>query len=271
MKSTNPASGGLIVERRGDGRATITVNRPEVRNAFDSGLVAQLHAAVDELAEDPDVRVVVITGAGPVFSAGANVQWLRSMRAAGHEENVADASRMAAMFRALWDLPQPLIGRINGHAFGGGAGLVAVCDVAVAVEGAEFGFTEVRLGIVPAVVSPYAVRKIGLSHARALFTTGERFDAAWAERIGLVHFAVPGEQLDETVDAVVASCLAAGPRAVAVAKQLPERVLGDLDQVGAWSAEITAAVRAGEEGQEGLAAFLEHRPPPWAPDETDGA
>ena len=254
---------GVQVHTDARGVATVTLDRPEVRNAFDDRLIAALTGIVEVLRGDERVRVVVLTGAGEVFSAGADINWMRASVDRTHEENVADAGRMDRLFRALWELPKPVIGRINGHALGGGTGLTAVCDVAVAVHGARFGFTEVRLGLVPAVISPYVVRKIGRSHARALFVTGERFDTDRAARIGLVHHAVAAEELDGVVESVVEACLSAGPAAVGLSKRLPELALRELDIATADTPGFIAGARVGMEGQEGLAAFLERRRPSW--------
>lgn len=255
----------LAVAVDGHGTATVTMNRPEARNAFDDTLITELTDAARRLGSDDDIRVVVLTGAGPVFSAGADLHWMRAVKEASYEEGIAGSVRMDTMLRTLWDLPKPLVGRINGHALGGGSGLTAVCDIAVAVDSARFGFTEVLLGIAPAVISPYVVRKIGRGHARALFVNGARFDAARAERIGLVHRVVAREDLDDAVRAVVADCLRAGPRGAAVAKTLPELALDDLDTATSRTPEIIARLRASEEGQEGMGAFLDKRSPAWVP------
>ena len=247
------------------GVATITMDRPEVRNAFNDRLISEMYRAASALAEDPAVRVVVLTGGGDIFSAGADLNWMRSMKEWTFDENVADSTRMNNMFRALYDLPKPLIGRINGHALGGGTGLTAVCDIAIAVEGSLFGFTEVVLGLAPAVISPYVVRKVGRSFARAVFVTGERFDAARAMTAGLVHQVVSAETLDEAVEAAVARCLKAGPIAVAAAKRLPDLALQPLDEAAAETVQVIAGLRIGDEGQEGMAAFFDRRPPAWVP------
>ena len=232
------------VDRRGV--ATVTMDRAEVRNAFNDTLIAELTAVAADLGADPDVRVVVLTGAGSVFSAGADLNWMGSMREWTEEENVADSRRMNGMLRALWDLPKPLIGRINGHAIAGGTGLAAVCDIVVAVRGAKLGLTEVVLGLAPAVISPYVVRKIGVSHARALFVTGELFDAVHAHRVGLVHELVDDvEALDDAVAATVAKCLKAGPNAVAAAKRLPELATQPVDVATEQTPPIIAALRVG--------------------------
>ena len=243
--------------------AWLTLDRPDVSNAFNAELIAELAETATRLQARPP-RVVVLAGNGRNFSAGADLTWMRSMRDRSREDNLADARTTAAMFSMLDDLPCPVIGRVHGHALGGGVGLVAVCDVVVAEDSAVFGFSEVRLGIAPAVISPFVVRKIGQSHARALFVTGERFDAGWAQRIGLVHKVVDGEDLDSAVDAVVADVLASGPAAVTVAKSLPEIASAPLDEATETTAGIIAELRTSDEGQEGMAAFLEKRRPRWA-------
>lgn len=257
----------LRLDRDARGVVTITLDRPQVRNAFDANMIAELTEVAAALAGDDDVRVVVLAAAGErVFSAGADLNWMGSMKDWTFEENVADSRRMDAMFRALWDLPKPLIGRINGHALGGGTGLTAVCDIAIAVEEATFGFTEVLLGIVPAVISPYAVRKVGRSFARSVFVTGERFDARRALAAGLVHEVVAADGLDAAVERAVDRCLGAGPQAAGIAKSLPDLALRPLDEATARTVEVIAAQRVSDEGQEGMGAFLAKRPPAWVPD-----
>ncbi|HWH32209.1 MAG TPA: enoyl-CoA hydratase-related protein [Egibacteraceae bacterium] len=253
----------LRVARDDRGVATVTMDRAEVRNAFDPALIAELTAVAAELAADGAVRVVVLTGAGSVFSAGADLNWMKAMQAYTYEENVADSRRLDAMFRALWELPQPVVGRINGHALGGGTGLTAVCDIAIASDAATFGFTEVLLGIAPAVISPYVLRKTSLSFARSVFVTGERFSAERAREAGLVHEVVAAGALDDAVEAAVRRCLAAGPTAAAAAKRLPEIALLPLDDAAAQTVEIIAGLRVAEEGQEGMAAFFDKRKPRW--------
>ena len=255
----------IRVETDHRGVATVTMDRPEVRNAFDDTLIAELGKTASDLGQDDGVRVVVLTGAGRIFSAGADLNWMRSMKDWTFEENVADSTRMNAMFRALYDLPKPLIGRINGHALGGGTGLTAVCDIAIAVEQATFGFTEVVLGLAPAVISPYVVRKVGRSFARAAFVTGERFDARRAQAAGLVHEVTDADALDAAVAAAVDRCLLAGPAAAAAAKRLPDLALRPLDEAAAETVRVIAGLRVSEEGQEGMSAFFEKRSPSWVP------
>jgi len=254
----------LLVERDGP-LMRVVLNRPAVRNAFDDRLVGELHTWADALTRDPgDVRVVVLSGAGPTFCAGADLAWMARTAGYSHAENVRDALRMAAMFEALDRLPVPLVGRIHGAALGGGAGLVAVCDAVVAAEEAVFGFTEVKLGLIPAVISPFVVAKIGRSAARALFLSGARFGTARALAIGLVHQSVPAVELDDEVRRVVAEFLSAGPAAVAAAKQLVRQVWGvGAGDAAQLTADAIAARRASPEGQEGMVAFLEKRRPRW--------
>ena len=258
-----PHGATVTTDRRGV--ATITMDRPDVRNAFDDRLIAELTDAAQRLAADEAVRVVVLTGAGRVFSAGADLNWMGSMKDYTYEENVADAARMNAMLRAFYDLPKPLIGRVNGHALGGGSGLVATCDIAIAADHAKFGFTEVVLGLAPAVISPYVVRKVGRSFARATFVTGERFDAQRALSAGLIHQITDAEGLDQAVDQTVDRCLAAGPEAIAVAKQLPDMALQPMDTATAQTPAMIAELRVGDEAQAGMQAFFDKQPAPWAP------
>ncbi|QBI20674.1 enoyl-CoA hydratase/isomerase family protein [Egibacter rhizosphaerae] len=268
------ASGPLAVELDRRGVATLTLSRPEVRNAFDGSLVAALADSAARLTPDDGVRVAVLTGAGTAFSAGADLETMRAMRDADPGENLADARALESMLHTLDTVPVPVVGRINGPAIGGGVGLVACCDVAVAASSAVFAFSEVRLGLAPAVIAPFVVAKTGPAFARAAFVTGGRFDAARAREVGLVHEVVPDDEgadgLDERVAAVVGQCLRAGPRAVAEVKRLPERVQGPREEVRERTAALIARLRTSEEGQEGIAAFLERRAPSWVPEEEPG-
>ncbi len=242
----------------------VTLNRPEVRNAFNPTLIAELSDWARGVGGRRDLRVAVLSGAGKVFSAGADLAWMAETATYTREQNVEDARRMAAMFEALDTLPIPLVGRIHGAALGGGSGLVAVCDIVVADEQTTFGFTEVKLGILPAVISPYALAKIGRSAARDLFLTGARFSAARAREIGLVHAVTTAEELDPAVAGYVHELLTAGPEAVRAAKRMIRHVptlTGD--QVRDVTAEAIASRRVSDEGREGIRAFLEKRPPAW--------
>jgi methylglutaconyl-CoA hydratase len=242
----------------------LTLNRPEVRNAFNEKMIAELTAWAAAMNADDDVRVAVLAGEGKVFSAGADITWMANALHYTHDENVQDANAAARMFAALDTLPIPLVGRIHAAALGGGAGLAAVCDVVVADEKAVFGFSEVKLGILPAVISPYALAKIGRSAARELFLTGMRFGAARAREIRLVHAVVPAAELDTIVELYVNEFLSAAPDAISTAKALIPRVWGRaaFDAAG-LTAEAIAARRVSAEGQEGLRAFLEKRKASW--------
>jgi methylglutaconyl-CoA hydratase len=248
---------------------TVTLNRPEVRNAFNEELIGELTTWAQSVTPG-STRVAVLQGAGPTFSAGADINWMAKMIGYSRDENVADAERAAMMFNALDRLPVPLIGRVHGAALGGGSGLAAVCDVVVAEDTALFGFTEVVLGILPAMISPYVVRKIGISNARELCLSGTRFSAARAKDIGLVSEVVPASgagNLDEAVNRHVELFLKAAPSAVARAKALLRQVHGRLpEDVVELTTSAIADQRVSPEGQEGLKAFLEKRPASWLKD-----
>ena len=245
----------LRVERDG-AVLTVTLARPERRNAFDAALIDGLAAA---FADVGDARAVVLRGDGPSFSAGADVEWMRSSVDLSYDENVADALRLRAMLDAIDQCPAPVVAAVQGHALGGGCGLVACCDVAIAAPDAEFAFSEVKLGIVPAVISPFALAKIGPGAARRWFVTGERFDAGVALRIGLVHEVA--DDLDAAVSRIVGEVLTAGPEAARTAKQLARAPLSAPE-----TAALIARHRTSEEGQEGLRAFLEKRSAAWRGD-----
>jgi len=246
--------GGLRIERDG-GILRITLAKPERRNAFDAELIAELHEA---FADVGDARLVVLAGDGPSFCAGADVEWQRASINLSFDENVEDARRLHAMLDAVDSCPAPLVARVQGFALGGGSGLVACADVVVAAPDATFGFTEVRLGIIPAVISPFVFAKVGAGAARRLFLTGERFDAETALRIGLVHEVVA--DLDAAVERLVGEILQSGPEATRAAKRLARERPSDGEEL----ARIAAGLRAGAEGQEGLRAFLEKREPGWS-------
>lgn len=259
----------LRVERTGpDGAiARVTLSRPEVRNAFDASLIAELRAAFAALArEAPDaLRAVVLAGEGETFCAGADIDWMRAAMSLDVEGNEQDAMAMAEMFETIDTCPAPVIARVQGAALGGGMGLCAVADLVVAESGARFGFTETRLGILPAVIAPFVIAKIGETHARALFPGGRRFDALRAQRIGLVHEVVEGEAaLDLAVDAAIADILASGPTAVRAAKAIVREVRGLGHGSTKWhTARVIARHRTSAEAQEGFAAFTEKRRPAW--------
>ncbi len=251
--------------------ARVALARPEVHNAFNASVIAELRSVFAALAREQsaDLRVVMLAGEGPSFCAGADVAWMRAAMALDVEGNEQDAMAMAEMFEAIDTCPVPVIARVQGAALGGGMGLCAVSDLVIAESGARFGFTETRLGILPAVISPFVVAKIGESHARALFPGGRRFDAGRAQRIGLVHEVVEGEAaLDGAVDAAIADVLAAGPTATRAAKAIVREIRGLGHGSSRWhTARVIARQRTSEEAQEGFRAFDEKRPPAWAPDE----
>lgn len=251
----------LQIEQRG-AALWVTLNRPQVRNAFNPAMIAELTGVFSGLETGGEARAVVLAGAGASFCAGADLTWMRQMAAYTHEENVADALRLATMLEAVEACPVPVIARVQGAALGGGAGLVAACDVVVSAADALFGFTEARLGIAPAIIAPFVVRTIGPGHARALFVTGERFDAARAERIGLVHHIAGADGIDVAVGRVVAAVAACGPVAVRACKELVSTVPAlSREEARAYTAETIAALRASPQGQEGMQAFLEKRAP----------
>ena len=247
--------------------ATIALARPEVHNALNAALIEELERCFDDLSGADGIRVVVLTGDGRSFSAGADIGYMRETAGFSYHENVEDARRLARMYRAVDSCPKPVVAKVRGAAIGGGAGLVAAADVAVCEERTRFGFSEVRLGIAPATIAPFVVRKIGYSHARALFLTGERFDASRAREIGLVHSVVPEAELDAAVDGVVESLLQGGPFAQQTIKQLLRQIEATepMEALGIMTG-IIAELRVGEEGQEGLGAFLEKREPSWRED-----
>jgi methylglutaconyl-CoA hydratase len=244
------------------GIARITVSRPDRKNAFDATVIAELTAMVGRV--DRSSRAVVLQSEGDTFCAGADVEWMRGMADYSLDENIADSKALAAMFRSLYDLEMPLVARVQGAAVGGGAGLVAVADIAVASTDASFAFTETRLGILPAVVSPYVVRKIGPARATALFVTGSRIDAKRAHEIGLVERLVEPSDLDAAVGRVLDAIVAGGPKAVNAAKRLVREVEGKrIDEVVDVTVKRIAEIRVSHEGQEGLRAFLEKRDARW--------
>lgn len=250
------------------GVARVILNRPEKHNAFDDAVIAELRAAFDQLAGRDEVRVVVLASEGRNFSAGADLGWMKRMAAYDYDHNLADARLLAGMLQALHGLPQPTIARVQGSAFGGAVGLVSCCDMAVAGEGAGFCLSEVKIGLIPATISPYVIRAMGERAARRYFTTAERFDAATALRLGLVSEVVTDEELDTGVEQLIDTLLQNGPRAVREAKRLVADVAGrDIDgALVGETCERIARIRVSEEGQEGLGAFLNKRKPGWLED-----
>ena len=249
------------------GVLTLGMNRPEVHNAFDAGMIRELTAALVAAEQDAKTRMVVITGAGACFSAGADLNWMRGLAGASQDENERDALRLAELMRVLNYLAKPTVARINGAAFGGGVGLLAACDITVAVDIGPFGLTEVRLGLVPAVISPYVIRRIGETYARRYFLSAERFDSQRARDIGLVQQTVAADQLDDAIENIISEVLKGGPLAVAHCKQLVFEIAGhnadSQRRIDEMTAKLIARLRVSPEGQEGLAAFLEKCKADW--------
>ena len=251
----------ITIERsHQDKVATITMRRPEVHNAFNKQLILDLITAFTELVTDTQLHAVVLTGEGSSFSAGADLNMMRESAVFTHEQNMDDALRLADLFDTINNFPCPVVARVNGTAMGGGLGLIAVCDIVIAVESARLAFSEVKLGIAPAVISPYVVRKIGETHARVLFVTGERFTSMYAHQIGLVHIVTKPEDLDAAVSKTVSELLSGGPQAIRACKALALNV-GQMDRDSArtYTAETIAELRVSAEAQERLRAFLERR------------
>jgi methylglutaconyl-CoA hydratase len=243
---------------------TVILARPEAHNALNADLIEELTRCFEELAEDHETRVVVLGGQGRSFCAGADIGYLRETAGLSYEENLEDARRLAMMFWTIDECPKPVVAKVQGAVMGGGAGLLAVADVVVADSEARFAFSEIRLGIAPATISPFVVRKIGVSHARSLFMTGERFGAERAREIGLVHRVVASDELDEAVEDKLSDILNGGPVAQATIKGLLRRLeTTEPMEAPGLTARVISELRTGEEGQEGLAAFLEKREPGW--------
>ena len=245
--------------------ARVTMARPEVHNAFNEHLIGGLLDAFLQVSRDDSIRVVILAGEGRSFSGGADLDWMQRAATWSQEQNWWDAMRLTRMLRSVAECRHPVIARVHGNAFGGGAGLAACADIAIAAESALFGFTEVRLGLLPATIAPHVIEKVGAGRALPLFLTGERISAARAAEIGLVHQVVPDAELDAAVDKTVAAVLEGGPGAQTVAKRLVRQAAGAGDRwsIDFWTAELIAGLRVGPEAQEGVAAFLEKRKPAW--------
>jgi methylglutaconyl-CoA hydratase len=245
--------------------ATITLNRPQLRNAFNETAIADITMAFDEVGQDADVRAIVLAANGPAFCAGADLNWMKKMAGYSYDENEADALRLADMLRTIYFSPKPTVAKVQGDCYAGGMGLVAACDIVVAAEGANFCLSEVKLGLIPATISPYVIKAMGDQASRRYFLTAERFDATEARRLGLAHEVVPSEQLDATVAAITGALVNNSPNAVREAKKLVRDIAGlpiD-DPLLADTAGRIANIRASNEGKEGVAAFLEKRKPSW--------
>jgi len=248
--------------------ATITLNRPQLRNAFNEDAIADLTMAFDEVSQDAGVRAIVLAANGPAFCAGADLNWMKKMAGYTLAENEADALRLADMLRTIYFSPKPVVARVQGDCYAGGMGLVAACDIVVASDNVNFCLSEVKLGLIPATISPYVIKAMGEQASRRYFLTAERFDAREAHRLGLAHEVVPLEQLDASVDAIVKALVANSPNAVREAKKLVRDIAGlPIDDVLlADTAGRIAAIRASGEGREGVASFLEKRKPSWLGD-----
>ena len=254
----------VLLNTDSHGIATVTLNREDKHNAFDDAIIAELTAKLKKVDADPAVRVVVLAAAGKTFCAGGDLNWMRSMATFSEKQNLDDALKLAELLETLDTLSKPTIARVNGPAYGGGVGLVACCDIAIATPAAKFALTEVRLGLVPAVISPYVIAAIGAHQARRYFLTAEPIEAQQAYDMGLIHEVVTPDILDETIGILVMALLKAGPKALASAKQLVAEQSGaETRDSKKRTAELIAKLRVSSEGQEGLSAFLEKRPPNW--------
>lgn len=244
--------------------AKINLARPEVHNAFNEVMIAELTEIFSRISQDDSARAVVLTGNGDSFCAGADLNWMRDMINFSYQQNLEDSLKLAELFYLMYSLPKPIIARVNGAAIGGGTGLVAVCDIAIAAEKARFSLSEVKLGLVPACISPYVIRKVGEGRCREFFLTGERLTANRAMELGLVNQVVPLEGLDQAVEEKVHQLISSGPKAIAMCKELLKNVPGmSFDEAKTYTAEMIASMRIGDEGQEGMNAFLEKRKPKW--------
>ncbi|TAH32679.1 MAG: enoyl-CoA hydratase/isomerase family protein [Alphaproteobacteria bacterium] len=255
----------VLISKDSPGIATITMNKPDVHNAFDESLIADLTKAVKQLNADSDVRVVILAANGKSFSAGADLGWMQKMSGYSEEENLRDARLLAELMSSLDQMTKPTIARVQGSAFGGGVGLIACCDIAVSVYDAKFALSEARLGLIPAVISPYVVSAIGARNARRYFLTGERFDAERALDMGLAHQLCYADELDSAVEEIVDALLECGPGAQTACKYLIRQVQSGKNnsELIEWTAQQIAKIRASHEGKEGISAFLEKRAPKW--------
>ena len=254
----------LIIKIDTRGVATLTLNRPDKHNAMNAAMIADLTQAAADLGADASVRAVILTGAGKSFCAGGDLAWMRAQQDATRDQRMAEATKLAMMLKALNELPKPLIGRVQGQAFGGGMGMMSVCDVTIAARGPKFGFTEARLGLIPATISPYVVTRMGLARAREVFASARLFEADEAVRLGLATRAVEGAELDQTVAAEVAPYLTAAPGAVAASKALLLRLAAPIDEgVIAMTATTLADQWETDEAGQGIAAFFARQPAPW--------
>ena len=243
---------------------TLSFNRPEIHNAFNDVMIDELLEAFTMISKRREIRVVILTGSGKSFCAGADLNWMKRVKDYSYEENLKESLRLADLFYQIYSLPTPTIAKVNGAAIGGGTGFVAVCDLAIASESAKFSFSEVKLGLVPACISPYVIRKVGEGRCREFFLTGERLTAQKALKCGLVNQVVPPEKLDEAVYELSKQLLSSGPNALATCKELLEKVPKmSFEEAKTYTARVIASLRVSEEGQEGMTSFLEKRKPKW--------
>jgi methylglutaconyl-CoA hydratase len=253
-----------VTFRKDGAVARVTFCRPKIHNAFNGTVIDEMQQVFDEIGRDKSLRVVVLTGEGKSFCAGADLNWMRSVITQSFEQNLAESNALAELFYTMYTCPRPIIGRVNGAAIGGGTGFVAVCDMSIAARSAVFSFSEVKIGVVPACIGPYVVKKMGEGRARELFITGERMNAERAHEVGLVNKVVDDDQLDAEVDKLTQSVLTSGPEAVAMAKKLIREVPGMTpEQYKPYTAEMIAKLRISDEGQVGMDAFLNKRKPGW--------
>jgi methylglutaconyl-CoA hydratase len=244
---------------------TVSLNRPDVHNAMNEKLMRELTSCFKELSKDDSARLIILTGKGKSFCAGADLNWMKNMAKYSKEENIKDSRLLLDLYEAIYTCPKPVIGKVNGHAFGGGLGLFAVCDIAIAIPGCKFSFSEVKLGIIPAVISTYIVRRIGLSNMRRLFLTGERFDSEYAREIGLIDYLIPLEEFNETVRKYVDLLKSSGPLAIKEVKKLVDTYEKmDVNNYKKYTVQKIAELRVSAEGQEGINAFLKKRKTKWS-------
>lgn len=242
----------------------VTFNRPKIHNAFNATVITEMSQVFDEIAADEELRVVLLTGEGKSFCAGADLNWMREVINQSFDENLAESNALADLFYQIYTCKLPVVGQINGAAIGGGTGFVAVCDIAIAARSAKFSFSEVKIGVVPACIGPYVIKKMGEGKARELFITGERMAADRAHEVGLVNAVADDDQLEATVNDLIKTILSSGPHAVAMAKKLVSEVPGMTpEQFKPYTAEMIARLRVSDEGQEGMDAFLNKRKPNW--------
>ncbi len=255
----------LLINYNGS-RATVTFNRPDVHNAFNSNMIDELATAFREIEGNKQIRLVILTGAGKSFCAGADLNWMRAVKDAPYEVNLAESNRLADLFWQMYSFPLPIIARVNGAAIGGGTGFVAVCDIAIAARSSKYSFSEVKIGVVPACIGPYVIRKLGEGRARELFITGERMGADRAHEVGLVNAVVDDDLLDKAIDELAAQIESSGPNAITMAKKLVSSVPAmSPAEFRPYTAEMIAKLRQSPEGQEGMDAFLNKRTPSWVP------